>query len=216
MHILRFLQMPVYFLSVVTSDFGFLFRTNPVHGAFYHILCAYNISIGSTQKWIWILGPFLELHTWTHKHQHIHILSSASRVIICGCVWYLLLRVPHYYMAVQGDSRTSALSPSYSIPNNLSPAHMARLYPPAPQTDAPWPLLRSEEGPEEEVQAGLSSCLSGIKGLWSWSIDVVGSGQPHSVCPVHSLHLGKGRGWGRKEQGPLKGRGQGTGPSHLD
>lgn len=95
-------------------------------------------------------------------------------------------------MAVQGDSSAFPLSPSRSIPDSLSPAHVAKLYAPALQTDAPGPLLRSEEGPEEKVQTGLGSCLSGIKGLWSWSIDVVGSGQPRSICPVHPCTLERG------------------------
>ena len=58
------------------------------------------------------------------------------------------------YRAVAEQCR----SPSYSSPTNSSPAHVAKFYPFAPQADASWTLLKSEEVPEEGVQVGLRSC----------------------------------------------------------
>lgn len=111
------------------------------------------------------------------------------------------------------DTAELSRSPSYTSPSNFSPAHVAKFYAPASQADASWPLLRSEEVPEEGVQAGPRSCHSGLKGLGS--IDVVSSGQAHPTCPLYPLHFGRDVDEERKEQGPLKGRAQGRGLSHV-
>lgn len=60
------------------------------------------------------------------------------------------------------------------------------------------------------LKKGFKKLPQGLKGLGS--IDVVSSGRAHPICPMYSLHFGRGVDEEREEQGPLKGRAQGGVP----